>query len=117
MGNKLVPVVDPPSGFDLPFEILFKVNALVQNACVPGPALVPKFYELVATHERNFIDEALAKLRCLNECCYTLASWLKQEYTDWGKKTQPPRSKESLEGVVVYIHQVKVTPTRVYFCG
>ncbi|CAL9220613.1 unnamed protein product [Arabidopsis halleri] len=113
-GNKLVPVVDPPSGFVVPFEILFKVNALVQNACLPGPTLCPEFYDLLKKHERNFIDEALAKLRCLNECCYTPACWLEQEYSDWQKKTQP---KESLEGGFVYIHQVKVTPTKVYFCG
>ncbi|CAN6926108.1 unnamed protein product [Brassica oleracea] len=30
--NSLSPVVDPPPEFDLPFEILFNVNSLVQNA-------------------------------------------------------------------------------------
>ncbi|CAF2079173.1 unnamed protein product, partial [Brassica oleracea] len=32
--NSLSPVVDPPPEFDLPFEILFNVNSLVQNAYI-----------------------------------------------------------------------------------
>ncbi|CAH2037641.1 unnamed protein product [Thlaspi arvense] len=118
--NNLVPVVDPPPGFDLPFEILFKVNALVQNACMPGPALDRDFYQLIDPQrfDRALIDHSLEKLFYLTECCYEPARWLREEYKYWiskGKVPEPPVI--SLDDGLVYMYRVQVTPTRVYFSG
>ncbi|PKI46845.1 hypothetical protein CRG98_032783 [Punica granatum] len=43
----LVPIVQPPIGSDIPYKILFKINLLVQNGCLPGPCLDSSFYRLV----------------------------------------------------------------------
>ncbi|CAH8353817.1 unnamed protein product [Eruca vesicaria subsp. sativa] len=118
--NKLVPVVDPPPGCSLPFEILFKVNTLVQNACIPGPSLDPTFYQLLDPQrfDRALIDHCLEKLFYLHECCYTPARWLREEYSTWIKKGKVPQSPMiSLDDGLVYMYRVQVTPTRVYFSG
>ncbi|XP_013585196.1 PREDICTED: RNA-dependent RNA polymerase 1 [Brassica oleracea var. oleracea] len=118
--NKLVPVVDPPPGCYLPFEILFKVNTLVQNACVPGPALDPAFYQLLNPQrfDRALIDHCLEKLFHLPECCYAPARWLREEYSSWVTKGKLPQSPMiSLDDGLVYMYRVQVTPTRVYFSG
>ncbi|KAF5442822.1 hypothetical protein F2P56_035440, partial [Juglans regia] len=43
----LVPIVNPLTGFNLPYNILFKINSLIQHGCVPGPAIDDDFYQLV----------------------------------------------------------------------
>ncbi|CAN8293438.1 unnamed protein product [Cochlearia groenlandica] len=118
--SKLVPVVDPPPGFGLPFEILFKVNALVQNACLSGPSLDIDFYQLLdpKRYERDLIDHSLEKLFYLRECCYEPARWLRDEYNYWNSKGKLPQSPLiSLDNGLVYMYRVQVTPMRIYFSG
>ncbi|KAL1203607.1 RNA-dependent RNA polymerase 1 [Cardamine amara subsp. amara] len=118
--NSLVPVVDPPPEIDLPFEILFKVNTLVQSACIPGPALDLDFYQLVdpKRYERALIDHSLEKLFHRNECCYEPARWLREEYKNLTTKGKLPLSPMiALDDGLVYMYRVQVTPTRVYFSG
>ncbi|KAK8667924.1 hypothetical protein V6N13_105397 [Hibiscus sabdariffa] len=78
----LVPSVCPIRGVNLPFEILFKVNLLVQNGCIPGPALDDNFYRMVdpSRMDKVYIDYALEKLYYLKECCYEPSRWLFEEY-------------------------------------
>ena len=68
----LVPVVSPPPGVALPYEILFKINSLVQNGCLAGPTLDASFYRLIDPRKIkiSYIENALEKLFHLKECCY-----------------------------------------------
>ena len=117
--NSLSPVVDPPPEFDLPFEILFNVNSLVQNACLPPTSLDTEFYQFLdpKTHDRAFIDYALPKLLCLGKCSYEHVAWLTKESLEWGKKEKPTKSTLDYQRELFNIRRVKITPTRVYFSG
>ncbi|WZZ29305.1 hypothetical protein YC2023_012706 [Brassica napus] len=117
--ENLSPVVDPPPEFDLPFEILFNVNSLVQNACLPPTSLDTEFYQFLdpKTHDRAFIDYALPKLLCLGKCSYEHVAWLTKESLEWGKKEKPMKSTLDYQRELFNIRRVKITPTRVYFSG
>jgi RNA-dependent RNA polymerase len=60
----LVPVVGPPPGIDLPYDILFRINMLVQNGYLAGPTLDNTFYRLVDPCKFGIahIEHALEKL-------------------------------------------------------
>ncbi|KAJ9153033.1 hypothetical protein P3X46_026523 [Hevea brasiliensis] len=116
----LVPIVGPPSGFDLPYEILFQVNLLVQNGCLPGPALDANFYKLVDPSRMNIvcIEHALEKLFHLKECCYEPSRWLNEQYRKYLMSKNHPKSPSiSLDTGLVYVRRVQITPCKVYFCG
>ncbi|XWS22973.1 hypothetical protein CRYUN_Cryun29cG0081500 [Craigia yunnanensis] len=116
----LVPMVGPSLGVDLPFETLFKVNSLVQNGCIPGPALDANFYRLVdpCRIDKVYIDHALEKLYYLKECCYEPSRWLFEQYKNYFTSKKPPGSPAiSLDDGLVYVRRVQITPSRVYFCG
>lgn len=116
----LVPVVRPPPDINLPYAILFKINLLVQQGCLPGPALDLSFYQMVdpQIHDIAFIDHALKKLYHLKECCYSPSKWLDEEYRKYLKLKNPPQPPIlSLNEGLVYVHRVQVTPCKVYFCG
>ncbi|XWS64066.1 hypothetical protein CRYUN_Cryun06bG0155200 [Craigia yunnanensis] len=116
----LVPIVGPALGVNLPFEILFRVNLLVQNGYIPGPALDANFYRLVDPRRirKVFIDHALEKLYYLKECCYEPSRWLHEQYRNYiTSKKHPGSPTISLDEGLVYVRRVQITPSRVYFCG
>ena len=117
----LVPIVSPPQGFNLPYEILFKVNSLVQHGCIPGPALDVNFFRLVDPSRIDiaYIEHALEKLRHQRECCYDPVKWLSEQYKNYhtSDKLPAPQFVTALDDGLVYVHKVQITPTKVYFCG
>jgi RNA-dependent RNA polymerase len=78
----LVPIVNPPPGFNLPYKILFKINSLVQDGCLPGPTIDINFCQLVDPQRQRleYIESALEKLHHLKECCYEPVRWLGEQY-------------------------------------
>ncbi|KAG2701592.1 hypothetical protein I3760_06G053000 [Carya illinoinensis] len=116
----LVPIVNPPIGFDLPYKILFKINSLIQHGCVPGPAIDDDFYRLVdpKSTKIEYIESALDKLFHLRDCCYEPVRLLKEQFKGYATSTLLPRAPAiSLCDGLVYVHRVKITPSKVYFCG
>ncbi|GLT96775.1 hypothetical protein SLE2022_143750 [Rubroshorea leprosula] len=118
--HNLVPVVGPPQGANLPFDILFRVNLLVQNGCLPGPVLDADFYRLVDPRriKKAYIEHALEKLLHLKECCYEPSRWLSEQYRKYISAKRHPNSPAiSLDDGLVYVRRVQITPSKVYFCG
>ncbi|KAG5051207.1 hypothetical protein JHK87_003405 [Glycine soja] len=116
----LVPIVAPPLGVKISYDILFKVNSLVQHACLAGPALDGDFYRLVDPRRmpREFIEYALEKIYYSKEFCYEPTKWLTDQYETYLKSKNHPRSPAiSLDTGLVYVRRVQITPCKVYFCG
>ncbi|KAF8021159.1 hypothetical protein BT93_G1554 [Corymbia citriodora subsp. variegata] len=116
----LVPIVGPPRGIDLHYEILFKINLLVQNGCLAGPCLDSSFYRMVDPRriDMDIILDALDKLFHLKECCYEPAEWLKKQYRKYVTSRHSTKlSSITLDAGLVYVHRVQITPCRVYFFG
>ncbi|RZC80987.1 hypothetical protein C5167_043569 [Papaver somniferum] len=116
----LVPFVEPPDGHKLRYDILFKVNSLVQTGCLSGPTLDANFFRMVDpfSHSVNHIICALEKLFHLKDCCYEPVSWLSEQYLEYSLSANLPRSTSiSLSDGLVYVRRVQVTPLKVYFLG
>ncbi|KAK6931652.1 RNA-dependent RNA polymerase, eukaryotic-type [Dillenia turbinata] len=117
--QNLVPIVGPPQGVQLPYEILFKINSLVQHGCLSGPTLDAIFFRLVdpVRMDISFIEYALEKLHHLDECCYEPVRWLNEECRKYFTTKRPKPPLCSLDEGLVYVHRVQITPCKVYFCG
>ncbi|KAL3731284.1 hypothetical protein ACJRO7_028199 [Eucalyptus globulus] len=116
----LVPIVGPPRGVDLPYEIIFKINLLVQNGCLAGPSLDLSFYRMVDPRrmDMDIILDALDKLFHLKECCYEPSQWLIEQHKKYLTSRHSTKlSSISLDAGLVYVHRVQITPCRVYFFG
>nr|XP_043632861.1 probable RNA-dependent RNA polymerase 1 [Erigeron canadensis] len=112
----LVPIVGPTRGYYLPYNIVFKICALVQHGCLPGPVLNDSFFELLDPQRRNIasIEYVLEKLYYLKECCYDPVRWITEEYRKQNRLRSPAIS---LDGGLVYVRRAQITPSKVYFCG
>jgi RNA-dependent RNA polymerase len=116
----LVPLVNPPPDFNLPYKILFKINSLVQNGCLPGPAIDINFCRLVDPKRIKLesIESAMEKLYHLKECCYEPVKWLREQYKTYTTDRRLPTPPAiSLDDGLVYVHRVQITPSKVYLRG
>ncbi|MCL7028409.1 hypothetical protein MKW94_007148 [Papaver nudicaule] len=116
----LFPIVASPQELELPYEILFKISSLVQCGCLSWPTLNETFFEMVDPRYTPvvYIQHALEKLFHLRDCCYEPVKWLNEQYSRFQSKTKYLRSPAiSLDGGLVYVRRVQVTPSKVYFCG
>ncbi|XP_061371833.1 probable RNA-dependent RNA polymerase 1 [Gastrolobium bilobum] len=115
-----VPMVIPPEGFNLPYRIFFKINSLVQHGCLPLLAIDIKFFHLVDPQriKLEYIESALQKLDQMKECCYEPVRWLEEQYQRYSTHSLVPVSNViALDDGLVYVHRVKVTPSKIYYCG
>ncbi|XP_073011077.1 probable RNA-dependent RNA polymerase 1 [Typha latifolia] len=116
----LVPIVEPLTLIQVPYEILFKINHMVQNGTLSGPTLDDKFFSLVSPYSVpiNYIENAIAKMYYFKRTCLDPAIWLSKEYSKFAKSEYPLRSPIiSLDDGLVYVHRMQVTPSKVYFYG
>lgn len=114
----LAPIVDSRPHVLLPYEIMFKINALVQHGCIPWPLLDTSFYRLVdpSSIRIEFVEHALEKLFHLKDCSYEPSNFLIEQYRKYSR--HPPNSPAiSLDAGLVYVRRVQITPCKVYFCG
>ncbi|TQD70934.1 hypothetical protein C1H46_043543 [Malus baccata] len=87
-------MVCPPECVGVPYDILFKVNSLVQQGWLPGPKLGDNFFELVDARKRDLacIEYALDKLYNLRDSCYEPSMWLEEQYMKYRRLKKPPKS-------------------------
>jgi len=120
-GTGIVPLVKSPNNIDVPFEILFQINHLVQLGTLSGPTLDNNFFRLVSPKfvPADHIKRALYNMRGLKNTCLNPTDWLSAEYSKIYKlcNTLQISPQISPDDGLVYVHRVQVTPAKVYFYG
>uniref|UniRef100_A0ACD5YGG1 Uncharacterized protein n=1 Tax=Avena sativa TaxID=4498 RepID=A0ACD5YGG1_AVESA len=120
--NRFVPVVKSHRYTDIPYEILFTINRLVQNGILSGPTLNDNFFRLVSPSFQCIEDTKLAleKLLYHRKTCLNPTSWLSEQYSIFQRSrsriTLPNISLDDDDGLV-RVYKVQVTPAKMYFCG
>ncbi|KAG9142261.1 hypothetical protein Leryth_007687 [Lithospermum erythrorhizon] len=117
----LVPIIQPPQLFKLPFEVLFKICTLVQTGCLPGPKVDANFIRLCFPrniNEVSIIERVLEDMYYVKECCYEPTRWIKEKFEKYRMLGKLPKSPAVvLDDGLVYVRRVQVTPCKVYFSG
>ncbi|GLJ11722.1 hypothetical protein SUGI_0175400 [Cryptomeria japonica] len=120
--SKLVPIVNL-SEFHLPYKILFQINSLIQEGILSWPSLTNEFFNFLKPDKkpRAFIDYALTRFKNLRSPCYNPVKLLLKEYNTFRRSRwyNYPSSAGNvgLDGGLMYVHRVHVTPSKVYFFG
>ncbi|KAL6911456.1 hypothetical protein ACP4OV_000261 [Aristida adscensionis] len=120
-GTSIVPLVKSPSYIDVPYEILFKINHLVQLGTLSGPTVDGNFFLHVSPNfiPIDHIKRALESMSFLKSTCLNPTKWLSVQYRKIKKlRYALQRSPQiTLDDGLVYVHRVQVTPAKVYFYG
>ncbi|XP_006647856.1 probable RNA-dependent RNA polymerase 1 [Oryza brachyantha] len=116
--TRFVPIVKSP-GY-VPYEILFKINHLVQNGSLSGPTVDGSFFRMVnpAFFPIDHIKRALEMMSYLKKTCLNPTSWLSEQYSKLRRSRYVQASPSILlDDGLVYVYRVQVTPAKVYFYG
>ncbi|CAL5054478.1 unnamed protein product [Urochloa decumbens] len=120
-GNGFVPIVKSPDYIEVPYEILFKINHLVQNGTLSGPTVDDNFFRYVSPKFKpiEHIKRALLNMSYLKSTCLNPTNWLSVQYSKIRKLRYALQksSSISLDDGLVYVQRVQVTPAKVYFYG
>ncbi|CAM6099682.1 unnamed protein product [Calypogeia fissa] len=100
----------------LPFEVLYKINNLVQQGKLSGPTLSDgKFFNLIKDSPFSEAVFALQAMSGLENTCYEPIRYLMEQLEEYKRGVKPPLAKPD-KGTVL-IHRLLVTPTKVYCMG
>ncbi|KAF7080288.1 hypothetical protein CFC21_084390 [Triticum aestivum] len=115
------PIVKSLYFTDIPYEILFKINHMVQNGTLSGPTLDDNFYRLVSPGYVciDHIKRALENMSYLKKTCLNPTNWLSEQYKEIKRSrymlTSPNIALD--DDGLVYVYRVQITPAKVYFYG
>jgi RNA-dependent RNA polymerase len=105
--TRFVPIVKS-RGY-VPYEILFKINHLVQNGTLSGPTVDDSFFRLVspAFVPIDHIKRALEMMSYLKKTCLNPTSWLSEQYSKFRRSRYvQPSPNISLDDGLVYVYSV-----------
>lgn len=115
----LVPIVNTPPGITVTFELMYKVNQLVQTSKLSGPTLDHSFYNLLQSHVTplEHVKLIMDKLGQSADLCLDPAKYVKAELEKLQEsESGAPYSIKLAEGLI-WVRRVLVTPTRLYCMG
>ncbi|KAM0847860.1 hypothetical protein ACQ4PT_054767 [Festuca glaucescens] len=118
--SRFVPIVKSYYYTDIPYEILFKINHMVQNGILSGPTLDESFFRSVSPSFEHIdhIKLALEKMLYRKRTCLNPTSWLSEQYSKFRRSrsriTSPYISLDDDDGLV-RVYRVQVTPAKMYF--
>ncbi|XP_051188557.1 probable RNA-dependent RNA polymerase 1 [Lolium perenne] len=120
--SRFVPIVKSYYYTDIPYEILFKINHMVQNGILSGPTLDESFFRSVSPSIQciDHIKLALERLLYRKKTCLNPTSWLSEQYSKYRRSrsriTLPCISLDDDDGLV-RVYRAQVTPAKMYFYG
>ncbi|KAL6845771.1 hypothetical protein ACP4OV_024346 [Aristida adscensionis] len=116
--SKVVPLVDCPIGFSVPYEILFRLNSLVHMGKLVAKhvnAELFKFLEELSVDTSRRIFEKMSKLK---STCYKPLQFIRQEaHSIKVSKRALWSSKSGGEGKLMRCYRIHITPSRIYCLG
>ncbi|CAN6248973.1 unnamed protein product [Urochloa humidicola] len=116
--SKVVPLVDCPSGFSVPYEILFRLNSLVHMGKLVARhvnADLFKVLEDLPIDNLRRIFEKMSKLKCT---CYEPLEFIRHEaYNKKISKKTLLSKKGGGERKLMRCYRIHITPSKIYCLG
>ncbi|KAH7442574.1 hypothetical protein KP509_03G095000 [Ceratopteris richardii] len=116
-----VPILGSAHLQQLPFEIIFSVNSLVQQGYLSGPGLDSSFLFCLRPSQeksKSHILHVLENFKRLEDTCFEPEKWFQEESEKiLGQSERDKLVHHQPDDKLLYVRKVLVTPTRVYFTG
>ncbi|XP_024535714.1 probable RNA-dependent RNA polymerase 1 isoform X2 [Selaginella moellendorffii] len=112
-----VPVLSSTCGFDLPLEVEFKVNYLIQNGHVSPAGLTREFFGLLSENTPAWCLSALSNLERCEKTCLNPASQIRNYMRTSNRRRERYLGAVAADESQIYVKRLLVTPLKVYFLG
>ncbi|KAL4584954.1 hypothetical protein LXL04_009567 [Taraxacum kok-saghyz] len=115
--SDIVPVINCPPELNLPYEILFQLNSLVETQKLSLPSIDNDLIEFLITQDPDSIMNVLKRMHKSHVTCYNPITYIKDKLNTMGKTVKTPDTKSPNQNKIMSIHRVYITPSRIYCLG
>lgn len=115
---KVVPIVDCPSGFSVPYEILFRLNSLVHMGKLVARHVNGDLFKALEDIPIDTLRRIFEKMNKLKSTCYEPLEFIRHEAHNMkiSKKTLLSKKGEG-EGKLMRCYRIHITPSKIYCLG
>ncbi|KAK8448965.1 hypothetical protein SEVIR_7G137100v4 [Setaria viridis] len=116
--SKVVPLVDCPSGFSVPYEILFRLNSLVHMGKLVARHVNADLFKVLEDLPIGTLRRIFEKVSKLKSTCYEPLEFIRHEAHRMkiSKKTLLSKKGEG-EGKLLRCYRIHITPSKIYCLG
>ncbi|KAG2566766.1 hypothetical protein PVAP13_7NG245500 [Panicum virgatum] len=116
--SKVVPLVDCPSGFSVPYEVLFRLNSLVHMGKLVARHVNADLFKVLEDLPIDTLRRIFEKMSKLNSTCYEPLEFIRHEAHSMkiSKKTLLSKTGEG-EGKLMSCYRIHITPSKIYCLG
>ncbi|CAL5068316.1 unnamed protein product [Urochloa decumbens] len=116
--SKVVPIVDCPSGFSVPYEILFRLNSLVHMGKLVARHVNADLFKVLEDLSIDTLRRIFEKMSKLKSTCYEPLEFIRHEAHSKkiSKKTLLSKKGEG-ERKLMRCYRIHITPSKIYCLG
>ncbi|KAI3759084.1 hypothetical protein L6452_06659 [Arctium lappa] len=118
--SDVVPLVRCPPELDLPYEILFQLNSLIQTQKLSLPSVDRDLIEFIISQDSDSVMTVLKRMHKSHSTCYDPVTHIKDKLDTLSKTvkiTSSVQSKSASQNKIMSIHRVYITPSKIYCLG
>lgn len=115
--SDIVPLIKCPPELNLPYEILFQLNSLVQTQKLSLPSVDHDLIEFIISQDSESIMTILKRMHKSHVTCYNPIEFIKEKLDTKGKTVKIPDTKSTNQNKIMSIHRVYITPSKIYCLG
>ncbi|CAN6268158.1 unnamed protein product [Urochloa humidicola] len=116
--SKVVPLVDCPSGFSVPYEILFRLNSLVHMGKLVARHVNADLFKVLEDLPIDNLRRIFEKMNKLKSTCYEPLEFIRHEaYSKKISKKTLLSKKGEGERKLMRCYRIHITPSKIYCLG
>ncbi|KAK3142358.1 hypothetical protein QOZ80_4BG0345500 [Eleusine coracana subsp. coracana] len=116
--SKVVPLVDCPNGFSVPYETLFRLNSMIHMGKLVARHVNADLFKVLEELSVDTARRIFEKMSKLKSTCYEPLQFIKQEaYTLKISKNALQSSKSKDKGKLMKCYRIHITPSKIYCLG
>ncbi|TVU14061.1 hypothetical protein EJB05_37507 [Eragrostis curvula] len=116
--SKIVPLVDCPNGFSVPYETLFRLNSLVHMGKLVARHVNADLFKILEELSVDTSRRIFEKMSKLKSTCYEPLQFIKQEaHTMKISKNALLSNKGKGKEKLMKCYRVHITPSKIYCLG
>jgi RNA-dependent RNA polymerase len=123
--SKIVPLVDCPSGFSVPYENLFRLNSMIHMGKLVVKHVNADLFKVLEELSVDTCRRVFEKMSKLKSTCYEPLQFIKEEANTGKNASQSSKSKDKRfdkkrskgKQQLMKCYRVHITPSKIYCLG
>ncbi|KAD2806028.1 hypothetical protein R6Q59_028990 [Mikania micrantha] len=117
--SDIVPLVKSQPESNLPYEILFQLNSLVQTQKLSLSSVNSELIEFIINQDQDSVMTVLKRMHKSHTICYDPITYIKDKVNTMSQTVNISSSvhSKSSQNKIMSIHRVYITPTKIYCLG